>query len=191
MNVYEAILSRRTIREFEEKKVPGELLEKYVNAGRLAPQAANRQPLEFVIVDDDNLAEDFFSIIKLAGYIDWNPSIEGRARAYIVILANTDIQKPHWIGYDTALAAENISLAAWEGGVGSCMIGAFNKQKVRDFLKVPERYDIPLLIALGYPTQKSVAEDMKNDDIEYWRDNDGTFHVPKRPLAKVMHRNKF
>ena len=55
MNTYEAICSRRTIREFQNKPIEMKLLEKFVNAGRLAPQAANRQPMEFVIVDKPSL----------------------------------------------------------------------------------------------------------------------------------------
>lgn len=189
MNTYEAIVSRRTIREFQDKKIPYDLLEKFVNAGRLAPQAANRQPLEFIIVDDEKLTDEFFKNTKLAGYMEWNPDISRKAQAYIVILANIDIQKPMWIPYDTALAAGNISLAAWAEGIGSCMIGAFNKNRVRELLQVPGNFEITLLVALGYPAHKAVVLDANGNDIAYWRDEDGTFHVPKRPLKKITHHN--
>lgn len=191
MNTYETITTRRTIREFQDKKVSYKLIEKCVNAGRLAPQAANRQPLEFIIVDEDALTDQLFNNTKLAGYLDWKPSIEKKARAYIVILANKDRQKSLWIPYDVALAAENIVLSAWEEGVGSCMIGAFNKEKVAHLFSVPENYEVALLVALGYPAHKSVAEDMTGDEVSYNRDEDGTFHIPKRPLSKVTHHNKF
>jgi nitroreductase len=191
MNTYETICSRRTIREFEDKPVQYELLGKFVNAGRLAPQAANRQPLEFIIVDDAALLEEFFAHTKLAGYTQWKPAIEKMARAYVVILANTEIQLSKWVAFDAALAAENISLAAWDEGIASCLIGAFNNNKIRDLLSVPETYDIPLLIALGHPAHKSFEEEMVDGGVEYWRDEDGNFHVPKRPLKKILHHNKY
>jgi len=191
MNTYEAITTRRSIRAFQDKPISKELLEKYVNAGRLAPQAANRQPLEFVAVDDKELLTFFFDNTKLANYLDWEATKDVMAQAYIVILANKDIQKDRWIPYDVSLAAENISLAAWEDGIGSCMIGAFNKVKVTEKLQVPGNYDVNLVLALGYPAHQSVVEEMKGDDCAYWHDNDGTFHIPKRSLKKVLHFNKF
>lgn len=191
MNTYEAITTRRTIREFQDREISYELLEKFVNAGRLAPQAANRQPLEFVAVDDKELCEEFFKNTKLANYLGWKPDPAKMARAYIVILGNKRIQKPLWMPYDVALAAENIVLAAWEERIGACMIGAFNKSKIADLLKIPDHYVTALIIALGYPAHNSVVEDVKGDEVEYWRDDNGTFHVPKRSLEKILHRNEF
>ena len=192
MKLYDLIVSRRTIREFKDTPVKRELLERFVNAGRLAPQAANRQPLEFIIIDDEKVCAAMFPLIKLAGYLEWSPDILAMPRAYIAVLVNKKLQKPVWIPYDVALASENISLAAWEEGVGSCLVGAFNKGKVAELLGVPEDdFDLPLLVALGYPAHKSLAEDASDENMAYRRDEDGTFHVPKRPLAKVLHYNKF
>lgn len=191
MKLYDLIISRRTIREFQDKPVVREMLERFVNAGRLAPQAANRQPLEFIIVDDSKVCGQTFPLIKLAGYLEWKPTVDKQPRAYIVIVVNRALQKPIWIPYDVALASENISLVAWEDGIGSCLVGAFNKGKLVELLKVPDNYDLALLIALGYPAHKSVAEEMDGDNAAYWRDEDGTFHVPKRPLNKITHFNRF
>lgn len=191
MNIYEAICSRRTIREFLDKPVSYELLKKFVDAGRLAPQAANRQPLEFLVVDDPVLVSTVFTNIKLAGYLDWKPAVEARPRAYVVIVSNKAVQNATWVTYDVALASENISLVAWAEGVGSCLVGAFNKQKVTELLAIPETHELMIIVALGYPAHKSVTEELKGDDVKYWRDADGTFHVPKRPLQKILHHNKF
>lgn len=191
MKLYDLIISRRSIREFLDKPVERNLLDRFVNAGRLAPQAANRQPLEFVIVDDPAMCEKMFSLIKLAGYLDWKPGPAAMPRAYIAIVANKNLQKAMWMAYDVALASENVCLAAWEEGVGSCLVGAFDKGKAVNLLHVPESYELPLLIALGYPAHKVCIEEMDGDRIEYWRDEGGTFHVPKRPLKKITHYNGF
>lgn len=191
MKLYDLIISRRTIREFKDKPVAREMLDRIANAGRLAPQAANRQPLEFVTVDDSHACKQIFPLIRLAGYLEWQPSAEKQPRAYIAIVVNEKLQKPAWVPYDVALASGNMCLAAWEGGIGSCLIGAFNKGKLETLLKLPEGYNLALLIALGHPAHKSVVEEMKDCGIEYWRDEDGTFHVPKRPMSKIVHYNKF
>ncbi len=191
MKLYDLIISRRTIREFQNKPISRKMLKQFVNAGRLAPQAANRQPLEFVVIDDPNICGEIFPLVKLAGYLEWKPAAEKQPAAYIAIVANKELQKPTWIPYDVALASGNICLAAWEEGIGSCMIGAFNKGKIDELLKLPEGHNLTLLVALGYPDQTSVAEEMETDSVKYWRDENGNFHVPKRSLDKVTHYNKF
>ncbi len=191
MKLYDLIISRRTIREFLDKPVSKEILERCVNAGRLAPQATNIQPLEFVVIDDTSLCQDFFPLIRLAGRLQWKPAVDKRPRAYIAIVVNEQLQLPNWIAYDVALAAENICLTAWEEGIGSCLVGSFNKIKAEELLHIPEKYRIALLVALGYPAHKSVVEEVKNENVAYWRDEEGTFHVPKRSLKKIMHENGF
>ena len=191
MRLYDSIISRRTIREFKSTPIKRELLDRFVNAGRLAPQAANKQPLEFVIVNDAKICEQLFSLVKFASYLEWKPSKEKQPASYIVIVVNEQLQLPAWVSFDAAYASANICLAAWEEGIGSCLIGAFNKGKIEELLNIPSGYSIALLVALGYPTHRSVVEEVKNNNIAYWRDEDGTFHVPKRPLKKITHYNKF
>lgn len=60
MGIYETIISRRTIRKFKQETIDPEILKKLVNAGRLAPSAANLQPLEYLVVDDKDLKEKIF-----------------------------------------------------------------------------------------------------------------------------------
>ncbi len=191
MKTYDLIISRRTIRTFKDKPVSRTLLDKLVNAARLAPAAANRQPLRFVVVDDPALCSQIFPDIKLAGYIDWKPSPAEQPRAYVVIAVDKSLQKQTWIPFDIACAAENICLAAWDEGVGSCMIGAYNQGAIETLLDVPDDIDIGLVIALGYPAHASKVEEMKDGKVEYWRDLDGTFHVPKRSMQEVASYNKY
>jgi len=67
--VYRIILKRRSIRRFQQKRIPFALLKRIVNAGRLAPSAANLQPCEHIIVNHPTLLEKVFSTLKWAGYI--------------------------------------------------------------------------------------------------------------------------
>jgi len=189
MSVYDTILKRRTIRKFKKKRIDFKILEKCVNAARLSPSAANLQPLEFIVVDDKKLLEKVFSCLSWAGYLEWSPTKEEMPRAYIVILINKK-KRTEGGEYDVGIAAEAMSLVAEEEGLGSCIIGSIDTEKLEKILDVPDYCEIKLVLAIGYPDEKSVAEKMKND-VKYWRDENGVMHVPKRSLRDILHRNKY
>ena len=136
MDVYDAIISRRTIRRFQQKPIKINLLRKFVNAGRLAPSAANLQPLEYFIVTEKELCSKIFEMIGWAVYITpkWTPSLEERPTAYIVILVN-DINNKFYTR-DVSLASENIVLAAEGEGIGSCILCNINRNKIQEILKI-------------------------------------------------------
>jgi nitroreductase len=190
MNVYNAIISRRSIRRFKQKPIPIELLKKFVNAARLAPSAANLQPLEFFIVNDKNLCEKIFETLSWAAYIKpkWVPKKEERPVAYIVNLIKDANNK--WSDRDVSFASENIVLSAEDEGIGSCIMCKIDKIKIQEILKIPKEMIVDSLIALGYNAEKSIVEDFK-DSVKYWRDNNEVLHVPKRKLDDIMHINKF
>ncbi len=190
MNVYDAILSRRSIRRFKQKPIPMDLLKKFVNAARIAPSAANLQPLEFFIVNDKELCSKVFETLNWAGYIKpkWTPSIEERPVAYIVMLVRDNTNK--WYLRDVSLASENIILTAEEMGIGSCILCKIEKQKLREILKIPEEVILDSVIALGYKAEKSVVEDFTGS-VKYWRDEKEVLHVPKRKLEDLIHINNY
>lgn len=184
MNVYEAILKRRSIRRFKNKPVGYDILEKCVNAARLAPSAMNMQPCEYIVVDKKELVEKVFESVILSGSIP-----EKQPAAYIIILVNQNVRKDGY-KHDVGLVAENIILTALENGIGSCCVGAFNEEKLRSLFSIPHNYIIDLVIALGYPDEEPIVEDVK-DSTNYWYDENGTRHVPKRKLESLLHRNGF
>ncbi|MFP4051923.1 MAG: nitroreductase family protein [Thermoplasmata archaeon] len=177
MDTYEAIKKRRSIRKYKSKSVEKEILEKCVNAGRLSPTAANIQPLKFITITKK--LEYVFSVTSWAGYVDWSPSKEKMPRAYIAILKDEER------GWDTdiGLAAQSICLTATNEGLGTCILGAIDKEKLSKILPIPEGYELKLLIAMGHPDEISeTIEDSEN--IEYYYDDD-VLKVPKKPLSDV------
>lgn len=190
VDVYDAILSRRSIRRFQEKTIAFDLLKKFVNAARLAPSAANLQPIDFFIVSDKKLCVKIFDTIGWAGYIKpkWTPSENERPVAYIIIL-NKDIEK-NWNIRDASLASENIVLAAEAEGIGSCILLNVDKKEIKKIIKIPEDLFVDSIIALGYKAEKSVIEDY-SDSVKYWKDEKQVLHVPKRKLEDIMHINKY
>lgn len=191
ISVYEAILSRRTIRQFKAVPISRPILEKIVNAARLAPSAANLQPLEYVVVDEEDTCQKIFPCLKWAAYISpqGNPKPGQEPVAYVVTLVNTMIREKGY-EYDVGAAMENMILAAWGEGIGSCWIISIERDKVREILQIPDNYRIDAILSLGYPAEKPVVEELK-DSCRYWKDESDTLHVPKRKLQTIVHYNKF
>ncbi len=193
MSTYELILKRRSIRRFKNIAIPYEILEKCVDAARLAPCGANRQPLEYIIVDDEQLLPKIFDMLGWARSI-WParyPPPGHRPTAYIVALIKKVLEYRESTGpTDAAIAAENMTLVALEEGIGSCVFGFVDKDSLRELLNIPEDYIISLVLALGYPDESPVVEEFKESP-QYWVDKNNVLHIPKRELKDILHRNNF
>jgi len=190
MKVYDAIISRRTIRRFQQKPVNSEILLKCVNAARLAPSAANLQPLEYCIVTEKTLCAQVFEALHWAAYLQpkWTPSEEERPAAYIIVLVK-DTQNPYY-ERDVGLATENIVLAAEGEGLGSCILCNIDRAKIQELCNIPLTLAVDSVIALGYKAETPVVEELK-DSVKYWRDEHDILHVPKRALDDIIHVNMF
>jgi nitroreductase len=191
MSSYELMLSRRSIRQFKPDLVSRDILEKLVNSARLAPSGANLQPLEFVVIDDEELRRQLFPCLRWAAYIipEGNPKPGCEPTAYVVILVNVDVRKSGF-ERDVGAAVENMILTAWEESIGSCWIGNADLNRIQEMLYIPENYRVDSVLALGYPDEEPIAEEMK-DSVKYWKDSKGRLHVPKRKLDDVLHFNGF
>lgn len=192
MSIYEIIVSRRTIRKFKPEEIKISILNKLVNTGRLAPSAANLQPLEYVIITKRNIRKKIFASISWAKYIepDGNPRAGEEPTAYIIILVNNKINSSPY--EDIGASAENITLAALKWGIGCCWISNFNKKNLKDILQLPEHFSVALVLALGYPLESPICEDIKiGTNIKYYKDSKGILHVPKRKLRDIIHLNCF
>ena len=189
MDIYKTILKRRTIRKFKQKRISKKILINCLNAARLAPSAANLQPLEYILITK-NLDE----IFKCTGWLnylknkDTKPKENERPVAYIIIISNNKINKE--AKYDVGFTAENIVLTAFEKGVSSCIIGALDREKIREILNIPKNYSIEIAVALGYPKQKAIVEKFKNS-VECWFGKKDDLHVPKRKLKNILHEGSF
>ncbi len=188
MTFYDLILKRRTIRRFKEKKIPYQILERCVNAARLAPSVANLQPCEYLIIDGEDLLDQVFPTLGWAGYIsDGTPPPAEAPTAYIIVLINKEIKAPKY-RYDVGFGVENMLLTALEEGIGSCCFASIDRDRLRKNLNIPQKYVIDLVVALGYPNEAPVEEKLK-ESVKYWKDEHGVLHVPKRELKSILHRN--
>ncbi|MHA2315408.1 MAG: nitroreductase family protein [Candidatus Hermodarchaeia archaeon] len=188
--IYESIINRRTIRKFTQQHIPSEVLEKCVDAARLSPSGMNRQPLKYIIVNDPKRLPSVFSTLTWARNIPgYKHTPEEVPTAYIVILLDTEIRKQ--AGSDPGIAAMSISMVAYEAGLGSCMLGSVDRLRLQENLMVPSHLQIVLVVALGYPREKSKAVELKDNDTKYWFDAQGVLNVPKRYLDDIVIWNTF
>ena len=186
--IYEKILTRRTIRRYTKSRVSRDVLKRCVDAARLSPSGMNRQPLKYIIVDDEELLPEVFSTTSWAGYLpDYKPTEEEMPRAYIIVLLDKKIREN--CGHDAGIVVMAMTMVACEEGLGSCILGAIDRMKLRTILRIPDSLDIVLAVALGYPAEKPKADKIRNGDIKYWLDEKGVLHVPKRELKDVVRSN--
>jgi nitroreductase len=188
MDFAEIILKNRSYRKFIEKQpMPENVLEELVNYARLSASSGNIQGLKFYISADPRKNELIFSCLRWAYYLkDWKGPAEGeKPSAYIIILGDTEIHKT--IEVDVGIAAQSILLGAVSMGYSGCMIGSLDRVTLRKKLDIPERFDIPMVIALGKSDEIIKIEEMgEKGEIEYWRDELRVHHVPKRSLHELI-----
>lgn len=191
MNLYEAIAKRRSVRKFQQQPVSLEVMKRLVDAARVAAQGSNMQPMKYVLVQESELLGPIFATTHWAGAIapQGNPADDERPMAYIVVLADTEIKQA---GYevDAGAAVENLLLAVVAEGLGACWLGAIERDSIRSILQIPERFVIHTMVALGYPAESPIMED-ENGSIKYYKDENGTLHVPKRKLGDIVFLNRF
>lgn len=146
--VLEAIKKRKSVRRYLDKKIPEDILKEIMEAARLAPSASNRQPWKLVVVQDKKLRQQLMQASR-------NQSFVGEASVVIAGCAtNINHIMPngvHSYPVDLAIALDHISLQAVELGLGTCWIGAFNQEKVKEILHITDDVTVVCLMTLGYP----------------------------------------
>ncbi len=183
----ELVLKNRSYRRFDGKhRVPAATLRRLVNLARLSPTGGNKQSLRFRLINQPAVCSRVFPTLAWAGYLDdWTgPEKPERPTAYIVILNDTRISESP--GNDAGIAAQTMMLGAVEAGLGGCMIGSVSRGLLHKKLKLAKHFQIALVLALGKPVETVKLGRVKNDNIRYWRDNQGVHHVPKRSLQELI-----
>src|SRR5262245_6597204 len=143
MDTFFAIASRRETRDYSEKPIPDEIVTRILDAGRLAGSAKNRQPWRFLLVEDERaragLADAVFEPTNVQG-----------ARLVVAIVGRS--------GLDTGRCAQNMLLAAWNAGVGSCPNGQSDPEAARAALGLGDDEEIATVLTFGYPARERRPE---------------------------------
>jgi len=148
MDVYDSIHIRKSVRSYLDKPVEKEKLDRVLNAARLAPSAGNRQEWRFVVVADPEKRRRLAEEAAGQRFIAEAPIV-------IAACAETDgkIMRCGQACYpiDMAIAIDHLTLAAVAEGLGTCWIGSFDPDTVRQILGIPEEIVVVELLPLGYP----------------------------------------
>jgi nitroreductase len=183
----ELVLKTRSCRRFDESYlISYNTLVSLVDLARLSASGANRQPLKYLIYNTPEDCKRVFPSVVWAAYLkDWDgPESGERPSGYIIILGDKSISEV--FGVDHGIAAQSMMLGATEAGLGGCMIASIKRDLLSNELKIPERFEILLILALGKPAEKIVIDEIKGGDVKYWRDSDRNHHVPKRTLGELI-----
>lgn len=187
----EIIAKTRTFRRFSQKEqISMTILHELIDLARLGGSARNGQPWQYMAVNTPDLCAKIFPYLGWAGYLtDWKGPVEGeRPSAYILCLLNKNrLKGPETEAqFDLGVATQNLLLGAMEKRIGGCRIGAFSP-KLASLFDMPEHVAISLVVALGKPRETVIIEECKSeDDVRYWRDENGVHHVPKRSLEDCL-----
>jgi len=151
LDVIDAIESRRSIRKYDGRAVTAEVLAQVLEAARLAPSANNRQDWRIVVVTDRKTLE---SLVPVSG----GQRFVGECYAYLVGVAESGGTMST---VDLAIALDHVSLRAVELGLGTCWIGDFDPNGVRQVLGIPDDHEVPICMTLGYPTSSPSSRKRK------------------------------
>lgn len=187
MNLREMIVKARSYRRFQEdKKVPMATLVDIVDSLRFVPSSVNLQPLRYAISVSQEINDRIFPLLAWARRLrDWKgPGPGERPAAYVVI--GGDVANTHLI-VDLGIACQTLFLGLAEAGLAGCMIGNLNAKAVHDIVGFPENIKVLQVMAVGYPGETVVLDDLKpGDGTDYYRDANDVHHVPKRRLEEVL-----
>ncbi len=185
--IKELVLKNRSYRRFyQDELIEKAQLRQWIDLARLGASGRNAQSLRYLTVTDQGLCQHVFENLAWAGYLsDWTGPVKGEQPvAYVIMLNDERLSKNYFC--DDGIAVQNLLLGAVEDGFGGCILRAFKEMNLRELLKVSKDYSIIQVVALGKPKEDVVLEEMKNDDIKYWRDEKGVHHVPKRKLEDLV-----
>jgi nitroreductase len=165
LDAYKAIVTKRDTRAFLETPVPEDVQHRIVQAGRMAGTSKNVQAVRFVVIDDPKVREE---ITKCGDFAAWLPTAP---LAVAVAVSDKDTRAE----FDAGRAAQNMMVAAWADGVGSCPTSMHRPECARDALRLPAEYHVSTVIGFGY-----VAKPPR--------------HVPEAarlPLEEYVRRNRW
>ena len=182
MDVIEAILNRKSIRYFKPHTIPQEEVKLLLECARFAPSASNRQPWEFLVVDDPGEIQQIYDYGWTVYGGGTNVCRFGNASLLVFFLG----------GAQCYLAAENLSLAAYGLGYGSCMIGGFEREKTLALLEIPKEKRIQLFVVVGLADDEGRTSEARYTATGELLE-DVLTHAPeaRKSLEEIVHHGRY
>ena len=188
MDLHDMLIGCRTYRRFMQEPVDEAVIREALENARIGSSGANAQPLYYYAVTSPEMVKAMQPLVKWAAYLPpelGTPKEDERSTAFIVV-----VKKAKAIPFsdvDVGIAVNTIALTAWSHGIGSCIMGAINIEKIRELFSIPEEDQIRLVLALGKPSHTSTIVPVKEDgSIKYYLDEDRNYYVPKRAFEDIV-----
>lgn len=174
MDFYEVVRTRRSVRSYSDRPIPSDVLARVLDAARLAPSGRNRQPWKFIVVRSQEVKEKLVPLCNGQRFI---------AEAPVVIVACGRDIKYNRGGYmgrysmlvDVSIAFTHLILAARAEGLGTCWIGAFDNEGIKELLDIPGEWDVVVLTPLGYPRDPEAFRETRS----------------RKPLDEIVSEDRF
>jgi nitroreductase len=190
MNVFQCIFKRRSIRKFEKKEIDDKLIGLMLYAATHAPSAGNTQEWEFVVVKDKEQKKKLAIAALHQDFI---------AQAPVVIVVCADLEKISlrygkrgeslYFAQDTAAAIQNILLSAHALGLGSCWVGAFDEESVKDILKLPENLRPLAILPIGYAAEEpEMPKRIPFENLTYLDFYGKKYEIEFEPIAEYLKK---
>lgn len=157
MDALEAIFTRRSIRKFQDRPVPEEIIGRLLAAAMQAPSARNQQPWQFVVIDDRQI------LAKVPAFMP-NAAMAGHAPLGILVCGDLSLEKSegYWV-VDCAAAVENMLLAAHALGLGAVWTGVYPREPrmvgLRELVGLPKNVMAHSLVVIGFPGEEVAPAD--------------------------------
>jgi nitroreductase len=148
MNVLDAVRTKRAVRQFQDRPLPAEDIQKIIFAGRRSQSAKNMQPWQFIVVQEREMLKKLSELGTYAGHL------AGSAAAIVIL--TPDPANRFSIMFDAGQAAAFMQLAAWELGIGSCPATIYEPDKARELLGFPPDLHVRIALSFGYPADPVV-----------------------------------
>ena len=161
MNVSEAVLSRRSVRSYKEKQIPEECLHRVIESARMAPSARNKQDWKFVVVQDEEKRDELHRASNGQKFVKEAPTVI----VGVATKPENEMKSGVPTGIvDVTIAMDHMALKATEEGLGTCWIGAFSQEDVKDILNIPDGCRVVALMTIGFPEEglEPVYKERKN-----------------------------
>ena len=183
--IMEMLEGRRTFRRFDEsKKINDDVVKDIKRAAQLASSAMNRQPMRYIYVRDENTVNNIFDITMWGAALpdgQGRPKIGERPSMMVIVLYEKELSS-RFVEFDSGLAVSNMTLAAYSHGVGSCILGSANIEKLREMLDIPDKLEVSCVVAFGYPACESRVVESDGENLKYYLDENKNYVVPKRRI---------
>ena len=154
MEFCEVIRRRKSIRKYKPDPIPDDVLNRILDAGRMAPSAKNYQPWHFIVVREPEMKKKVAEACRNQFFMAEAGAIICGCAFEKVAWSHMGNYMPSWT-HDLTIALDHMILAATNEGLGTCWIGAFHEKMVKEVLGIPEGVRVVALTPVGYPAEEA------------------------------------